>query len=332
MGVLLANLGTPDAPTPGALRRYLRQFLTDPRVVEAPRLLWRPLLELVVLPLRAPRSARLYRAIWTAEGSPLLVTGRRQAAGLAERLERLAGRAVPVELGMRYGEPSLGAGLRRLAATGCRRILVLPLYPQYSATTTASVLDAVGAELARWRDVPEVRWIRSYPTDPGYVSALAASLTEHWDRYGRGERLLLSFHGIPRRYAEAGDPYPAECRATAAALAARLGLAESEITVAFQSRFGREPWVEPYTEDLLQRWGSEGIGSVDVVAPGFAADCLETLEELALRGARTFHEAGGGCLRYVPALGDREDHLKALAALAGSHLRGWLAMEPSRLS
>ncbi len=323
-GVLLVALGTPGAPTAAAVRRYLRQFLADPRVVEVPRALWRPLLELVVLPLRAPRSAGLYRTIWTQEGSPLAVTGRRQAAGLAARLAAATGSPIPVELGMRYGEPGIGAALRRLAAAGCRRALVLPLYPQYSATTTGSALDAVFGELARWRDVPELRTVRSYATDPGYLDALAASVREHWQRHGRGERLLLSFHGIPRRYAEAGDPYPDECRATATALAPRLGLRADELAVAFQSRFGREEWLQPYTDATLRAWGAEGVATVDVLAPGFAADCLETLEELAIRGAATFREAGGGELRYVPALGDRADHLDALAALARRHMAGWV--------
>ncbi len=323
-GILLANLGTPDDPTPAALRRYLRQFLGDPRVVEAPRWLWWLVLNLVVLPLRPRRSAALYRAIWTPEGSPLLVTTLRQADALQRRLEDLTGRELAVEAGMRYGRPSIGDALRRLATAGCSRILVLPLYPQYSGSTTGSTFDAVVRELSRWRAVPELRTVRSYPTDPGYLDALAASISEHWQRHGRGERLLMSFHGIPARYARAGDPYPEECRRTATALAERLGLEEGTWQLTFQSRFGREPWLEPYTDATLAAWGRAGLGPVDSVCPGFAADCLETLEEMAITNRRIFEEAGGTDYRYIPALNDRPDHIEALATLVLRHLAGWL--------
>lgn len=323
-GILLANLGTPDQPTPAALRRYLRQFLGDPRVVEAPRWLWWLVLNLVVLPFRPRRSAALYRSIWTREGSPLLVTTLRQADGLRRRLDDLAGPGTTVEVGMRYGRPSIGEALRRLGAAGCSRILVLPLYPQYSGSTTGSTFDAVAEELSRWRTVPELRMVRSYPTDPGYLDALAASIREHWRRHGRGEKLLMSFHGIPARYAEAGDPYPEECRATARALAERLELEEQAWQLAFQSRFGREPWLQPYTDETLRDWGRSGLGPVDTVCPGFAADCLETLEEMAVTNRKIFEEAGGTGYRYIPALNDRPDHIEALTRLAMRHLGGWL--------
>lgn len=327
-GILLANLGTPDDPTPASLRRYLREFLSDPRVVEAPRWLWWLILNLAVLPFRPRRSAALYRSIWTAEGSPLLVTTLRQAAALQRRLNDLGAAHVAVEVGMRYGRPSIAGALRRLAAAGCTRLLVLPLYPQYSGSTTGSTFDAVAQELCRWRAVPELRTVRSYATDPGYLDALAASIREHWQLHGRGQRLLVSFHGIPVRYAEAGDPYPAECRATAAALAERLELREGEWQLTFQSRFGREPWLEPYTDETLRAWGRSGLGPVDTVCPGFAADCLETLEEMAITNREIFEQAGGTEYRYIPALNDRPDHIEALGRLAVEQLAGWPTYSP----
>ncbi len=318
-GVLLANLGTPAAPTAAALRPYLRQFLGDRRVVEASPALWWVILNLVILPLRPRRSARLYRAIWTEDGSPLLTMSRRQAEGIARRL----GPEVPVALGMRYGSPSIAEALAELDRAACGRILVLPLYPQYSATTTASTFDALFAELGRWRRVPEVQTVSSYAGDPGYLAALAASVQEDFDRNGLPERLLLSFHGIPRRYALAGDPYPRECSRTAVELAARLELPPGRWKMAFQSRFGREPWLKPYADRLLERWGGAGLDGVAVLCPGFAADCLETLEEMAVTNRELFHAAGGGAYRYVPALNDRPDHLDAIATLLDRRLSTW---------
>jgi ferrochelatase len=313
-GVLLANLGTPDAPTAPALRRYLREFLSDPRVIELPRWKWWPILNLFVLTTRPKRSAALYRTVWTAEGSPLLVTGRRQAAALAARL------SLPVALGMRYGSPSIAAAAAELVAKGCGRILLLPLYPQYAAATTASTFDAATDALRRLRAVPELRTVHQYHSEPLYVRALAASVREVWGRGGEPERLLLSFHGIPKRYAEAGDPYPRHCEETAALLAKELGLGADRCRLAFQSRFGREEWLRPYTDETLAAWGKERLASVDVLCPGFAADCLETLEEIAVQNREIFEHAGGGRFRYVPALNDRADHIEALAAVAARHL------------
>ena len=324
VGVLLANLGTPDAPTPRALRRYLRQFLADPRVVELSRPLWWVILNLFVLTTRPRRSARLYRRIWSAEGSPLLAISRRQAAALQEALRRRLGSPLHVALGMRYSSPSLTAALDELRRHGCRRILLLPLYPQYASATTGSTVSAVFAELARWRWVPEVRTVHSYHDHPGYIAALAASIEELWRADGEPSRLLLSFHGIPRRAFLAGDPYFCHCQKTARLLGAALELPEARLAVAFQSRFGRERWLEPYTDVTLRQWGSEGQASVDVVCPGFAADCLETLEEIAGSGRELFQRAGGGRFRYVPALNDRADHIAALAELCLAHLHGWV--------
>ncbi len=324
-GVLLVNLGTPTAPTPGALRTYLREFLGDRRVVDLPRLPWWLLLNLVILPLRPRRSARLYRNVWSAEGSPLLVIGRRQRDGLAARLAASLGVAVPVELAMRYGQPSVARGLDALAAAGCTRIVVLPLYPQYSAATVGTTFDAVARTLLARRRVPELAFVADYHDHPGYVAALAASVRERWQADGEPDHLLVSFHGIPTRYATLGDPYPEQCRVTAELFAAALGLAADRWSLAYQSRFGREEWLGPATDAELARLGGLGCRTLDVICPGFAADCLETLEEIAITGREQFHAAGGSDLRYIPALNDRPDHVAALADVAGSRLRAWLA-------
>jgi len=324
VGVLLANLGTPHAPTPRALRRYLRQFLSDPRVVELSRPLWWVILNFFVLTTRPRRSARLYKRIWTAEGSPLLVISRRQAAALEEALASRVGSPVRVALGMRYGSPSLATALAELSRAGCQRLVVLPLYPQYASATTGSTVAAVFAELSRWRWVPELRTVSSYHDHPPYIAALASSIREVWSAEGEPERLLLSFHGIPRRAFLAGDPYYCHCQKTARLLAEALEWPDARMAVAFQSRFGRERWLEPYTDLTLRRWASEGVASVDVVCPGFAADCLETLEEIAETNRELFQRAGGGRFRYLPALNDRPDHIAALAELCLDHLQGWV--------
>jgi len=284
-------------------------------VVDAPRLRWWLVRNLFVLPFRARSSARLYAAVWTRSGSPLLAASERLAARLRQRLSRDLGAPVPVALGMRYGTPPLGAALRSLAVAGCRTIVVLPLYPQYSGSTVGSTWDAVAAEIRSWRNIPRIRFISGYHDEPRYIESLAASVRGFWSENGRADRLLLSFHGLPVRYAEAGDPYPAQCEETARLLAARLGLDGEAWSFAYQSRFGREAWLEPATDALLREWGAAGLGSVDVLCPGFAVDCLETLEEIALRGRRTFKEAGGGAFRYIPALNDRDDHVALLADL-----------------
>jgi ferrochelatase len=328
VGVLLANLGTPSAPSTADVRRYLRQFLSDRRVVDLPRWWWLPLLHLVILWTRPPRSAELYRSVWTDEGSPLLVLTRRLGDGLRSRLRGVG--SVELEVGMRYGSPSIASALDRLSAAGCRRIAVLPAFPQYSSTTTAAVVDAVAAWTAGRRDLPELRVVRGYADHPAYVDALARSV-EHVRRSdGGGRRLLMSFHGIPVRYERDGDPYRRECAATANALARRLGLAPGRWYVAFQSRFGREPWIGPATDAVLRRWAVSGVDGVDVVCPGFAVDCLETLEEIAATGRHDFEHAGGRGFRYVPALNDAPAHADALAAVLGPHLGGWLPTAAGR--
>lgn len=326
IGVLLVNLGTPDAPTPGALRRYLGEFLWDPRVVETPRAIWWPILHGAILPTRPRRSAQAYAKIWTEQGSPLLAISRRQEAAIRERLAQRLGLPLPVALGMRYGNPSIAAALADLHAAGVRRLLVLPLYPQYSATTAASALDAVAAALRRQRDIPSLRFIRDYHDDDGYIAALADSIRTSWENNGRGERLLLSFHGIPKRYVESGDPYAEQCRTTGRLLAERLGLADDAWLVTFQSRFGPQEWLTPYTDKTLQMLAAEGIRRVDLVCPGFSADCLETLEENAMVNRDLFQQAGGEQLRYIPCLNDDSAHIALLTDLIVRNLAGWLPL------
>jgi ferrochelatase len=323
LGVLITNLGTPDAPTPAALRRYLGEFLWDPRVVELPRPLWWLILHGIILRTRPARSARAYAKVWGEEGSPLLAISRRQEAVLRERLaQRLPG-PVQVALGMRYGSPSIRDGLHALRRAGVRRLLVLPLYPQYSASTTASTFDAVAEELKRWRWMPELRFVTGYAGEDGYIDALAASVRSAWETNGKGERLLMSFHGLPKRFLLAGDPYHCQCHKTGRLLAARLGLADDAWAVTFQSRFGRAEWLKPYTDHTLKVWGKAGLGSVDVICPGFSADCLETLEEMGMQNREVFVAAGGGEYRYIHALNDNADHIDCLADLAARHLQGW---------
>ena len=329
-GVLLTNLGSPAAATPRAVRAYLREFLADRRIIDLPRIRWWLIRQLFILPIRPHRSARLYRKIWTNEGSPLLVTTRRIGRTLASDLARTAGFNVPVAVGMRYGEPSIAAGLGRLVDDGCSRVLVLPLYPQYSATTTASTMDAVAAAGSGWESAPEIRSVPDYHVHPAYICALAASVRTVWARADAGRRLLMSFHGLPKRYADQGDPYPVRCGRTAKAVAKELDLPPGRWHMAYQSRFGREPWLRPYLDDRLTRWGRQGLTGVDVICPGFAADCLETLEEVAMTGRHLFESAGGKGFRYIPALNDHPRHIEALTAVAVDTAGDWLDQKTSR--
>ncbi|MGH8481548.1 MAG: ferrochelatase [Nevskiaceae bacterium] len=312
-GVLLLNLGTPDAPTPEAIRPYLREFLSDRRVVDLPRLLWWPILHGIILPLRPRRLAPLYARIWRADGSPLLAITRELRDGLARALA-----PVPVVEAMRYGRPRIADAVAGLRDAGVERLVVLPLYPQYSGTTTASAFDGLDTALRElgWR--PELRRIEDYHADDGYIAALAQSVREHWEAQGRGERLLLSFHGIPQRYAARGDPYGRQCEETARRLAAALELRDGEWQVAYQSRAGKAAWLAPYTDEVIPRLARQGLRRLDVICPGFAADCLETLDEVAIRYAGAFVAAGGEALRYVPALNARPGHIEALARIVGA--------------
>lgn len=324
VGVLLTNLGTPDAATGPALRRYLKEFLWDPRVVEIPRPIWWLILNGIILNIRPKRSAAKYATVWTEEGSPLLVIAKQQADGVRERLARKIPESVPVALGMRYGNPSIASAMHELREQGVRKLLVLPLYPQYSASTTASTLDAVSNELRRWRWTPDLHFVSGYPREPGYIAALATSIREYWQQHGRGDRLVMSFHGVPKRYLLSGDPYHCLCHATAQHLAQSLGLGEGEWQVTFQSRFGKAEWLRPYTDETMSALPGQGVRRVDLVCPGFSADCLETLEEIREENREIFLESGGEDFHYIPALNDRSEHLDFLADLVHRHLSPWL--------
>ena len=326
--VLLTNLGTPAAPTPAAVRRYLAQFLADPRVVEIPRALWWPILHGVILRTRPAKSAAKYAAIWTPEGSPLATWTRLQALRLLGSLgER--GHALLVQWAMRYGQPSIASALDALKVQGATRILIVPMYPQYSAATTASTLDAVTEWTQRVRRVPELRVVTQFHDDEAYITALAARVSDHWMREGRGRMLVLSFHGLPARTLALGDPYHCQCQKTARLLAERLSLKAGETIVTFQSRFGRARWLEPYTDATLRKLAREGHERVDVLCPGFTADCLETLEEIAIEGRNTFLAAGGKSFHAISCLNDHPAWIDALAKLAIRNLQGWPTQIPA---
>ena len=314
-GILVTNLGTPDAPTPAALRKYLAEFLSDPRVIETPRLLWWPILHGFILRLRPRRSARAYREVWTEAGSPLLVISEKQCRAIRSALGEDDGAPFRVELGMRYGNPSIRSALEKLRSYNLNKLLILPLYPQYSAATTASTFDAVAAVLKTWRRIPQLRMITSYHDDPGYIDALVESIRDQWAQSGKPDKLLFSFHGLPRDYVLAGDPYSDECHATARLVARQLDLEDGFWEVSFQSRFGPRVWLQPYTDKLLRKWGKSGIGHVQVICPGFAADCLETLEEIKIQNRDFFLSAGGKKFDYIPALNDQPRHIAALCDL-----------------
>jgi len=324
IGVLLCNVGTPEAPTTSAVRRYLAEFLSDPRIVELPRLVWLPVLHGVILNTRPQRSAAAYATIWESEGSPLLTASRRLCVALEQRFKSDLGDGVAFALGMRYGNPSIAAGLEQLIAADARRILIVPLYPQYASATTGSVYDAVLAYCRGLRWVPELRFINDYHADTRYIGAVAESISEFWSTHGRRERLLMSFHGIPRDTFLAGDPYYCQCQATGRLLAEHLEFDSAAWSLSFQSRLGPKTWLEPYTDVTLVDWARGGLANVDVVCPGFSVDCLETLEEIAMRYAALFEQAGGQKLRYIPALNDRAEHVSALAGIISGHLSGWL--------
>ncbi|HEY3984853.1 ferrochelatase [Cedecea sp.] len=310
IGILLANLGTPSAPTPAAVNRYLRQFLSDKRVVDTPRLLWWPLLRGVILPLRSPRVAKLYQSIWMEEGSPLMVYSRRQEKALAQQLPH-----TPVALGMSYGEPSLKSAVDDLLAQNVTHIVVLPLYPQFSCSTVAAVWDELGRIFADYRSLPSLSLIRDYATDTAYINALAASVKRSFAEHGEPDVLLLSYHGIPQRYANEGDDYPQRCRDTTRELLSALELPPEKVMMTYQSRFGREPWLMPYTDETLKMLAEKGVKHIQVMCPGFSADCLETLEEMAVQNREVFIEAGGTKYEYIPALNDDPAHIDMMVQL-----------------
>ncbi|HZV61763.1 MAG TPA: ferrochelatase [Methylophilaceae bacterium] len=326
-GILLVNLGTPDAPTPSALRRYLKQFLSDPRVIEIPSLVWWPILHGIILTLRPRKSAEKYAQIWTQDGSPLLVHTRRQATLFQGFLGTRVKSPFAVEFGMRYGNPSIASAIAKLKAKHCNRILVFPLYPQYAASSTASALDAISQTLNRVRNVPALRFIRNYHDHPAYISALAESVRDYWSINGRSAKLIMSFHGVPRRTLDLGDPYHCECHKTARLLAEALGLKQDQYMVCFQSRFGKAEWLKPYLAPTLEALGKQQLQRVDVICPGFSSDCLETLEEIAMEGKAIFTKNGGGEFHYIPALNEQESWINAMCDIALENLQGWVSQD-----
>ena len=323
--VVLVNLGTPDEPTRAAVRRYLKEFLSDPRVVEIPRLIWWCILNLIILPFRSGKSAAKYASIWTAEGSPLKVHTQKQAMLLRGLLGQRGHANLTVTMAMRYGSPSLPEVLDQLKAEHCERVLVLPAYPQYSGTTTGSINDAVFAHYAQVRNVPELRLIKHYHDHDSYIGALADSVARHWEVNGRA-KLLISFHGVPKRTLLLGDPYHCECHKTARLLAARLRLGPDDYVVTFQSRFGKAEWLQPYTAPTLVKLAGEGLERIDVICPGFTSDCLETLEEISMEARHDFLAAGGKAFHYIACLNEQPSFIAALAEITEQHMVGWPTM------
>jgi ferrochelatase len=326
-GILLVNLGTPDAPTPLAVRAYLKEFLSDPRVVEMPKALWWLILNGIILNTRPKKSAAKYASVWLPEGSPLRVYTEKQTVLLQGYLGERTRAPFVVDYAMRYGNPSIPSALRKLKEQNCQRILIVPMYPQYAASTTATVGDIVFNELRQMRNVPALRTIKSFHDNAGYINALAGSINDYWMKNGRPEKLLMSFHGLPRYTLDKGDPYHCECHKTGRLLAQQLGLKPEQYTVSFQSRFGKAEWLKPYTSATLKELGAQKTKRLDVVCPGFVADCLETLEEIAQEGREDFQRAGGGEYHYIPCLNDRNDWIHALTDLTLDNLHGWL-IEP----
>ena len=322
VGIILMNLGTPDAPETAAVRRYLGQFLHDWRVIEITRWLWCPLLHFIILRTRPSKVAKIYKSIWWQEGSPLLIITQRQAAKLQQYLSD-QGVEVEVAVGMRYGNPSIATALAELKDKNCQHILALPMYPQYSCATTASTFDAVFDELKKWRWMPELRLIRDYYHAPHYIEALANSVKEAWQTRTQPEKLVISFHGTPERFRDLGDPYYHQCKKTAHALAEKLQLHEHQWVLTFQSQFGNDPWIKPATDKTLEHLAKHGTKSVDVICPGFSADCIETLEEIEEENREVFEENGGETFHYILALNDRDDHIQALSDVVKQHLQGW---------
>ncbi|CDG81128.1 ferrochelatase [Janthinobacterium agaricidamnosum] len=325
--VVLVNLGTPDAPTTSAVRRYLKQFLSDPRVVEIPRLVWWFILHLIILPFRSSQSAKKYASIWTREGSPLKVHTEKQTQLLRGALAERGHDGLNVDMAMRYGSPSLPDVLDKLQADGCERIVILPAYPQYSGTTTASICDAVFSHFSKVRNIPELRFVKSYHDHDAYIDALRDSVLNHWDAHGRPEKLVISFHGVPKRTLLLGDPYHCQCLKTARLLAEKLRLSKDQYVVTFQSRFGKAEWLQPYTAPTLVALARQGVTRVDLLCPGFTSDCLETLEEIAMEAKHDFETAGGKVFNYIPCLNEAPAWIAALAEIAEQHMIGWPTMK-----
>jgi ferrochelatase len=323
-GILLVNLGTPDAPTAQAVRPYLKEFLSDPRVVEIPKPIWWLILNGIILNIRPKKSAAKYASVWLKEGSPLRVYTAKQAVLLQGYLSQRTQAPFVVDYAMRYGNPSIPSVLRKLKEQNCQRILIVPMYPQYAASATATVFDSVFNTLQQMRTTPAIRTIKHFHDDAGYIKALAANINDYWMKHGRPEKLVMSFHGVPQYTLDKGDPYHCECHKTGRLLAQELGLQPGQYAISFQSRFGKAEWIKPYTMTTLKELGKQKTKRVDVVCPGFVADCLETLEEIAMEGREEFQHAGGGEFHYIPCLNDRDDWMHALTDLVMDNLQGWL--------
>ncbi len=324
VGILLTNLGTPAAPEKKALRAYLKEFLSDPRVVEVPRLLWWFILNGVILNIRPARSAAAYRTVWTEQGSPLLLHTRNQAGAIRALLNEQLEQTVLVDFAMRYGQPAIAEVVQSMLDRGVRKLLVLPLYPQYSGATTASTFDALATDFTRRRWLPELRFVSHYHDHPAYIEALAASISAFRDEHGKADKLVFSYHGTPQRYLDEGDPYYCHCLKTSRLAAERLGLDKDEYLSTFQSRFGKAQWLKPYTDETLKGLPAQGSTSVQIVCPGFSADCLETLEEIAVENRDYFLQAGGEKFEYIPCLNSSAGHIDALAQIARDNLTDWI--------
>lgn len=323
IGILLTNLGTPDSCETADVRRYLREFLWDPRVVEVPRPIWWIVLNLVILTTRPAKSAKAYKKVWTEQGSPLLSITRQQTERLQVFLDKKYPDQYKVVTAMRYGNPSIADGLAQLRDAGINRVLVLPLYPQYSATTSASTFDAVTTELQQWREIPELRFINHYHDNEAYIESLAQSVRDYWREHGKADQLIMSFHGVPKDYVEKGDPYQKECEITARLLSEKLDLSDGQWQMTFQSRLGAKEWLKPYTDKTLEALPDKGIKSVQLICPGFSADCLETLEEIAMENRDVFLEAGGESYNYIPCLNSKDMHIDMMLSLVEQHATGW---------
>lgn len=318
-GILLCNLGTPDAPRPAELRRYLKEFLSDPRVVEIPRLLWWMILNLIILRIRPRRSAKLYQSVWTEAGSPLMLYSQGQVKAVKQRLAEKYG-DIPVVLGMRYGNPSMASAIKELTDQNVRDIIVLPLYPQYAGATTGSTFDAIAKTFTKLRWVPELQFINGYHKSEGYLDALCSTIKRHIDEHGQPDKLVFSYHGTPERYLKNGDPYHCFCHQTTRLVREKLGLDESQVMTTFQSRFGREPWLQPYTDKTLEQLPENGVKYVAVICPGFSSDCLETIEEINMEARESFIESGGEQFHYIPCLNDEPAHIDALVSILEKRL------------
>lgn len=323
IGVLLTNLGTPDAPTPKALKKYLKQFLSDPRVVEVPRLIWWCILNFVILNIRPKRSAHAYSTVWTEDGSPLMLHTQNQTNAVKNALEKKYGDSIIVDFGMRYGNPSIESKLESMLSQGARKVLLLPLYPQYSGSTTGSTFDAIADDFKQRRWLPDFRFIAQYHDNPEYIAAIGDKIKQTWEKSGKAQKLLFSYHGIPKRYLINGDPYHCQCHKTSRLVADYLGLNNDEYLTTFQSRFGREEWLKPYTDHTLMDLPKQGIKSVQMVCPGFSSDCLETIEEIGVENRQYFMEAGGESYEYIECLNSDDNHITMLTNLIEANLQGW---------